>query len=790
LIRLGNILKAGVEQEAKGRALSLLLLSMDHEETALQARIGLPSTPDSCFPAHCLWRERVGGVAVIVWSVLEALPPHSLASPEGGAPDTRKLVCQWIEKAYKTLAHNPLFSPEELTKAVITCGGIPLLVSCMEHGAAISAASSALAAVVTAGSLGTAFSERDPLRILDLITCADPPVQVSLSLVLLRVISSQAEQVHPLLNHGLISIYTSLVSSSVAALVEISINIIHVALGAVLSGSPSEGDSADLSSRVLRSVVDAGLIASLATVLLKDQQISTPTETDRLKIVLYSMQLLDLLSGYPASRSGILDHDSALLDICEALSDASTTLTDPLNASSSPSLERLAAINLCNSIAMHALRVLINISSSQMVPDKDEFLNKTPFLEPCIRIVALSPSPFSASDKGLVCGPDTTLLSMHLMSMFSRSLSFGEVLERCGGQTVAVLVTLVCDAIAYLSAPLPPQATMSTAVILQQASAAITLLTFILYHTYNATRSLPPELVLRCTPPFHEQARLCEEGDWKIFMHAVSCPPLFRKLSDFLKDPNMSHFACRLLQVLAASPHTEVLSTLWLALQQNFIIERLLSNAESQVLDVNTVEYCLLALGTLAGAPPYFVWECVSLDQNAIIAPRQAALLQAGQERALNRIDRCKIPLAAIVTDADGVELVARLRDQSIESAEQRSKESDLRRKILAKASAVLRPSLTCVRDGIRVVGIAHHSPLTLSAIMMTIPSCSAIGAARLVQALTIESDFNHQTITPCSDIYSFSSHIQVSESILPLSPLKFIIEIAVFRCGVPVMRY
>jgi hypothetical protein len=295
---------------------------------------------------------------------------------------------------------------------------------------------------------------------------------------------------------------------------------------------------------------------------------------------------------------------------------------------------------------------------------------------------------------------------------------FGSMVEESGPSTALAMVHSACAAVTYLSSSVGQE--MSGTIRNTHILSSVMLVTYTLYHTYTATYSLPPDLCadsLRCDEahPVHEQ--LGGGADREIFLSAASCVSLATRVAELLRDPNKSSHASRLLQVLGATPYPSVLVALWQNLEACRVLVALITTASSSEENVNNVENALLALGTLAGAPALFPWECAFLSQKLalndveeteigapfkVLSAREKALLMAAQVRAQLRIDPHRsggIENGVSVQDTGDAEADLDLKRR------QQEKERKLRKDLCGLVASVVVPSLSCAREGIRVVG-------------------------------------------------------------------------------------
>jgi hypothetical protein len=257
-----------------------------------------------------------------------------------------------------------------------------------------------------------------------------------------------------------------------------------------------------------------------------------------------------------------------------------------------------------------------------------------------------------------------------------------------------------------------------------------------LYHTYVASYSLPTPLINSSTYTHRSPTPLSSSNDKAIFMTVVRCEALMRKLAEYLRDTNRSSHASRLIKVLAATPHCDILTVLWSYFYQFHVISAL-KQCVSTSDNVTNMENAVFALGTLAGCSPYFSWECailslrvgtISTSSRGVLSSREMEIMMMAQTRALDRIDAKK-------THSD-------LERRSLESHViiQRDKEAALRREITEMMATILLPALSCSREGIR-----------------------CLGATRLVQLLSTDPDFDMLKLSSQKGVFAFANNIKVA---------------------------
>jgi len=712
LLRLYGVLRGCTDNEVRVRAMKVLLLSLDHEEDA--------SGCEQRFPSHTQWVDRLGGSTVMWKGMLTGLS-------SGSTPEVHNLTCQWAEKVLRCLplSQSPALSSDLLTAAFLSAGGMGPLVECLDHPTSASAAARCLVALVEGDSAGAAFCQRDDLilHILDQITCTESQQQLCLSTVMLHITSRARSSLRSLLDAGILSICGSLMKSDHAPLKGVSMSLILSVLRGVTSGGMGMGLRSDdellsMVSSVLRCVVDAGVLSSLCDIL-KSVNITPTTSMSELALVRGALDLMDFLSSYPVSRSAILEHPTAKGVVCNTLSASVEVIT----AGNNPGNDMY---DLCDTINVLGISIFSNISHSHTVTDKSTFMISTPFLDSAVEVVAF----YSSLDSPAVMG------AMDLIAMYAVLPVFGELLESRGGQTSLCLIRNTCNILHKLSLP----SHNGSAIMQGQILSAVVLITFVLYHTFVATYVLPESqrVVLRDST----QENLGAGMDREIFFEAAQCKNLFRWAAELLRDSNWSSHASRLLLVLGATPHTAVMETMWANMQTYDVHQTLIVCGASTVENINNADNALLAMGTLAGAPPYFPWEYAHISIRlggatemidvGKLSEREGVILSAAQKRVL---ERQKMALGTPRAES--------------EDYLQRERESIFRRTLCSLVDSLIVPSLSCAREGLRFVG-----------------------ALRLVQLLACEPEFTALNLGARKGIFAFATHMKEFDQVVQLCAL------------------
>ena len=769
LLRLSLIIRgkggpsdAASNEGVRVKAMKVLLLSVEHEE---HEEIEDPVQAAATFPAHLLWLHRLGGL-VPMWSLM------LMGITKESSTELRALTCQWIEKIFLTLPL-PL---DQLTASFVTANGIPLLVDCLDHPDVMEVAAKALVEVVLGDIAGVAFVSQEPLvlHILDLVTCAEAPLQVCLSKVLIHIVVAVPSTLRMLLDAGILFVFVSLLQCNHMELKGSALVLIATVLrGVVGQGSGDDQSTAEggsvlaMMGSILRSIINIDVVTGLVSVLPLDAQkiIANATESGSdghpLELAKRALMVLEILSSYTYSRLAMYNHVTALARICATLS----TAADLLTGVSSVHDGRGSAAKLRESVIVHSvhdmenldsiaalcLKIITNISLSQIVADKEEFTHRCPFLESAVRIaafypvqedVAEEPSEMTDHDRRLsrVTDPSshptpkesvfplTIFEAIDLLSVYSVYTGFGQLVEESGPSTALALVDLACRAVTYLSKPQRGGTVeMSGTIRSTHVLSSVMLITYTLYHTYTAAYSIPREL---CAAPlrsdeFHPlDMKLGDGADKEIFEVVANCHSLLASVTELLRDINKSSHASRLLQVVAATPYPSVLVALWRHMDSCHVIPALIDCGTSREENVNNIENSLLALGTLAGAPALFPWECALLAQRvnavmhdistgengdididthtALMDPRSKSLMISAQVRAQQRIDPRKS--ASATRSSWGTDTGDDTLDWELRTR-QRESERLMRKDLCGLVPRLVIPSLCCMREGMRVVG-------------------------------------------------------------------------------------
>jgi hypothetical protein len=757
LLRFGNIIRSCRSQPTSDandekiiRALNVMLLSLDHEEEEYVKKLNQHTTnvqnSQSSFPGHALYIERLGGLQNMWRYLLECLSRNSIgASPH--VIEIKKLTCQWIQKAFVCFPHRSSMPIQDLSLTYVQANGISQLVECLDMPSCALFAGESLASIVSTDLTGQSFMNHDDLllHILNLIPCFEPIQQLSLAIVMVHVIRLLPNMMRMLIDAGILSIFSSLLSSPLWNLRVTSINLItNILLGvrhsAVSSsantqlGDPNkpEDDILTLMTPILKDLLRMDLLSLLSSMIPSAEATLTANPADQIEMCLSSLKLLVILSNYQVTRAAILTNERLFHSICQTLEISVTFLTeyDPSQLSELTEDERTDLLRR-DEVADNCAQIILNISQTHF--EREKLMIKFSFIDPLFKLTSFY-SLFPGFTTGSHGVPTVLVHSLELLSLYGVSPIFGERLESIGAEAVSSLVGNICRVVNVLCYP-PNVSSLSNTMVTQQLLNCFISLTYILYHTYVASYSLPPALLMK--PSYKRSpSPLNSSHDKAIFMTVAKCEALMKKLAEYLRDMNKSSHASRLIKVLVATPHCDILTILWSYFHQFHVISAL-KQCVSTIENVINMENAVFALGTLAGCSPYFSWECailslrvgtISTSTRGVLSPRETEVMMMAQTRSLNRMDAKKSHSQEEIQSLESHVII------------QRDKEAALRRELADMVQTIVIPALSCAREGIRV-----------------------LGATRLIQLLSTEPDFDLSQVCEQRGIFAFANNIKVS---------------------------